>query len=376
MAELSRYTGKNVSLASACKVLKCLVVKHLNAYWHENRRTHALVGAQKKTHNTHLYEFCQTRLISATQRSGWNRWLVMTELSPYTGKRVSLASDCRVLRCLVFQNELLVAISWVNICAKLKWSVLAVRLSCTAVQQRGGQSEEWIRILAKRAARHESLMDGKRWHALLGTHCVILINLVYVEIQQRRKLSRSMCWAESAGQTMSKFPLFYSDGQSLRTLFFPTIISLQLEPRHFSCLTQNWSLFFLNLPRSSNCTFLGGSNCKVSYIYFFDRYRYIYDSVSLGYAENWWWGTIKMLNTHQTMHICTKSYSFNPPPWKKQSAKKHIYQKLQKRFNQYSFKGNLERRNKQQKPRFTKATKTLPINSFWKEFGKEKTSTV
>ena len=47
-----------------------------------------------------------------------------------------------------------------------------------AVQQRDGQSEEWIRIPANRAARHESQMDGNRWLALLGTHCIVLINIV------------------------------------------------------------------------------------------------------------------------------------------------------------------------------------------------------
>ena len=84
-------------------------------------------------------------------------------------------SKTKVSELIVSQNKLLVAISWVNTCAKLKWSALAVRLSCTAVQQRDGQSEEWIRIPANRAAGHESQMDRNRWPALLGTHCIILI---------------------------------------------------------------------------------------------------------------------------------------------------------------------------------------------------------
>ena len=80
---------------------------------------------------------------------------------------------------------------------------------------------------------------------------------------------------------------------------------------------------------------------------------------------------------HAYMH---EIIQFWPPHLKKQSTKKHIYQKPQKRPNpigyrdaliQYFFKGNLER-EKQTKTRFTKATKTLQINSFWKEFGKEK----
>ena len=87
-----------------------------------------------------------------------------------------LPSKTKVSELIVSQNKFLVAISisWVNTCAKLKWSALAVRLSCTAVQQRDGQSEEWIRIPANRAARHESQMDGNRWLALLGTHCIFV----------------------------------------------------------------------------------------------------------------------------------------------------------------------------------------------------------
>ena len=98
-----------------------------------------------------------------------------------------LPSKIKVSELIVSQNKFWVSISWVDTCAKLKWSALAVRLSCTAVQQRDGQSEEWIRIPANRAARHESQMDGNRWLALLGTQCIILINIVNMnmKIQQR-----------------------------------------------------------------------------------------------------------------------------------------------------------------------------------------------
>ena len=75
---------------------------------------------------------------------------------------------------LYLKTHFLVAISWVDTCAKLKWGALAVRLFCTAVQQRDGQSEEWIRIPANGAARHESQMDWNSWLALLGTHCIIV----------------------------------------------------------------------------------------------------------------------------------------------------------------------------------------------------------
>ena len=85
-----------------------------------------------------------------------------------------LRSKTKGSELIVSQNKFLVAISWVNTCAKLKWSPLAVRLSCTAVQQRDGQSKEWIRIPANRAARHESQMDGNRWLALLGTQCIFV----------------------------------------------------------------------------------------------------------------------------------------------------------------------------------------------------------
>ena len=96
-----------------------------------------------------------------------------------------LPSKTKVSELIVSQNKFLVAISWVDTCAKLQWSALAVRLSCTAVQQRDGQSEEWIRIPASRATRHESQMDGNRWLTLLGTNCIILINIVDMKIQQR-----------------------------------------------------------------------------------------------------------------------------------------------------------------------------------------------
>ena len=89
---------------------------------------------------------------------------------------------------IVSQNTFLVAISWVDNCAKLKWGALAVRLVCTAVQQRDGQSEEWIRIPANRAARQESQMDWNSWLALLGTHCIIVYSNIYkycMKIQQR-----------------------------------------------------------------------------------------------------------------------------------------------------------------------------------------------
>ena len=122
-----------------------------------------------------------------------------------------LPSKTKVSELIVSQNKFWVAISWVDTCAKLKWSALAVRLSSTAVQQRDAQSEEWIRIPAKRAARHESQMDGNRWLAPLGTHCIILINYCKYEDTAKMskvslpgvwELSRGM-WAENAAETMS-----------------------------------------------------------------------------------------------------------------------------------------------------------------------------
>ena len=57
------------------------------------------------------------------------------------------------------------------------------------MQQRDRQAEEWIRIPANRAARHESQMDGNRWLALLGTRSIILSTIVYKDTAKMSKVS-------------------------------------------------------------------------------------------------------------------------------------------------------------------------------------------
>ena len=54
----------------------------------------------------------------------------------------------------------------------LGWHLCKAEVGCSS--SRDGQSEEWIRIPANRAAWHESQMDGNSWLAMLGTHCIIV----------------------------------------------------------------------------------------------------------------------------------------------------------------------------------------------------------
>ena len=52
------------------------------------------------------------------------------------------------------------------------------------MQQRDGQSKEWIRVPANRAARHESQMDGNRWLALLETQCIFVYCMILINIDK------------------------------------------------------------------------------------------------------------------------------------------------------------------------------------------------
>ena len=97
----------------------------------------------------------------------------------------------------------------------------------------------------------------------------------------------------------------YSDGQSLRTIFFPKILATHLEPLSFPCLTKNCTVRTLPqleppiilFQKGSNCMFSRGANCMISYIY-------IYTILGV-------WGTRKTYaGAPSRCWILTKSYIY------------------------------------------------------------------